>query len=81
MVWLEMSESQFSKTFFGLKIGWILRKLWAKMLWALTGYFGGARGHFIQSTLSTLSAWVTWVTIKTVKASFDPFNMGNMSNN
>ena len=31
MVWLKSSESQLLKTFCGLKIGWILRKLWAKM--------------------------------------------------
>ena len=30
MVWLERSKSQLSKTLFGLKIPWILRKLWAK---------------------------------------------------
>ena len=31
MVWLKSLESQLSKTFCGLKIGWILRKLWAGM--------------------------------------------------
>ena len=31
MVWLKSPESQLSKTFCGLKIGWILRKLWAGM--------------------------------------------------
>ena len=31
MVCLKSSKSQLSKTFCGLKIGWILRKLWAKM--------------------------------------------------
>ena len=30
MLWLESRKSQLSKTFFGLKIRWILRKLWAK---------------------------------------------------
>ena len=36
------------QNFFGLKISWILRKLWVKMLWALTAYFWGAlyRVHF-----------------------------------
>ena len=58
--------------------------LWVKVLWALTGYFGGARGHFIQSTLSTLSTWVRWVTllyiqycVKTTNTTFDPFDMSN----
>ena len=31
MVWLKSPESQLSKTFCGLKIHWILRKLWAGM--------------------------------------------------
>ena len=31
MVWLKSSESRLLKTFCGLKIGWILRELWAKM--------------------------------------------------
>ena len=31
MVWLKSTESQLSKTFCGLKIHWILRKLWAGM--------------------------------------------------
>ena len=31
MVWLESPKSQLSKTFCGLKISWILRKLWVKM--------------------------------------------------
>ena len=31
MVWLESPKSQLSKTFCGLKIHWILRKLWVKM--------------------------------------------------
>ena len=31
MVWLKSSKSQLLKTFCRLKIGWILRKLWAKM--------------------------------------------------
>ena len=31
MVWLKNPESQLSKTFCGLKIHWILRKLWAGM--------------------------------------------------
>ena len=31
MVWLKSPESQLSKTFCGLKICWILRKLWAGM--------------------------------------------------
>ena len=31
MVWLESPNSQFSKMFLGLKIGYILRKLWAVM--------------------------------------------------
>ena len=31
MVWLKSPQSQHSKTFCGLKIGWILRKLWAGM--------------------------------------------------
>ena len=31
MVWLKSPHSQLSKTFCGLKIGWILRKLWAGM--------------------------------------------------
>ena len=30
MVWLKSPKSQLSKTFFRLKIHWILRKLWAK---------------------------------------------------
>ena len=30
MVWLKSTQSQLSKTFCGLKIPWILRKLWAK---------------------------------------------------
>ena len=30
MVWLKSSQSQLSKTFCGLKIGRILRKLWAE---------------------------------------------------
>ena len=79
--------SQLSKTFFGLKIGWILRKLWVKMWWALTGYFGGVRGHFIQSTLSTLLTWVRWVIflciqccLKATNTTFDPFDMSKMSN-
>ena len=86
--WLERSKSQLSKTFFGLKISWILRKLWAKMLWALTAYFGGARGHFVQSTLLTLSTWVWWVTllciqccVKATNTTFNPFNMSDMRNN
>ena len=58
-----VSKSQLSKTLLGLKINWILRKLWVKMLWAVTAYFGGARGHFIQSTLSSLLTWVSWVTL------------------
>ena len=85
--WKGLSLS-FPKLFFGLKISWILRKLWVKMLWALTAYFGGARGHFIQSTVSTLSTWVRWVTllciqccVKATNTTFDPFNMSNMSNN
>ena len=35
MVWLESPKSQLFKTFCGLKIGWILRKLWAKCAYAL----------------------------------------------
>ena len=31
IAWLESPKSQLSKTFCGLKIGWILRKLWVKM--------------------------------------------------
>ena len=31
MVWLKSPQCQLSKTFFGLKISWILRKLWAGM--------------------------------------------------
>ena len=31
MVWLQSSQSQLSKTFYRLKISWILRKLWAGM--------------------------------------------------
>ena len=31
MVWLKSCQSQLSKTFCGLKISWILRKLWAEM--------------------------------------------------
>ena len=31
MVWLESPKYQLSKTFCGLKISWILRKLWVKM--------------------------------------------------
>ena len=31
MVCLKSPSSQLSKTFCGLKIGWILRKLWAEM--------------------------------------------------
>ena len=31
MVWLKSPKAQLSKTFFGLKIHWILSKLWAKM--------------------------------------------------
>ena len=31
MVWLKSPQSQLSKTFCGLNIGWILRKLWAEM--------------------------------------------------
>ena len=59
IVWLKRSKSQLSKTFFGLKIGWILRKLWIKLL----------------RLLLTPLTWVTWVTIKTVKASFNPFDI------
>ena len=33
MLWLKRPGSQLSKTFFGLKIRWILRKLWAKTCW------------------------------------------------
>ena len=36
--WKALSVS-FPKLFFRLKIGWILRKLWAKMLWVLIVYF------------------------------------------
>ena len=47
MVWLKSPQSQLSKTFCGLKIHWILRKLWAETC----GYvlYRGVRGHFIQS--------------------------------
>ena len=31
MIWLKSPQSQFLKTFCRLKIGWILRKLWAEM--------------------------------------------------
>ena len=31
MVWLKSPQSQLSKTFCGLKISWIFRKLWAEM--------------------------------------------------
>ena len=31
MVWLKSPQSQLFKTFFGFKIGWILRKLWAEI--------------------------------------------------
>ena len=31
MVWLKSPKSQLSKTFFRLKIHWLLRNLWAKM--------------------------------------------------
>ena len=31
IVWLKSPQSQLSQTFCGLKIGWILRKLWARM--------------------------------------------------
>ena len=88
LVWLERSKCQLFKTFFRLKIGWILRKLWVKMLWALTAYFGGARGHFIQSTLTILFTWVRWVAllciqyyVKATNTTFNSFDMSNMSNN
>ena len=55
MVWLERSKYQLSKTFFRLKIGWILRKVWVKMLRALTTYFGGAR-----PTLYRVHFWPFW---------------------
>ena len=84
--WKGLSLS-FPKLFFRLKIGWILRKLWAKMLWTLTAYFGGARGHFIQSTLLTVLTWVRWLTllciqccVKATNTTFNPFDMSNMSN-
>ena len=35
MVWLKSPESQLSKTFCGLKIHWILRKLWVGMCWCV----------------------------------------------
>ena len=41
VVWLESSKSKLLKTFFGLKIHWILRKLLVRMLWTHTAYFGG----------------------------------------
>ena len=31
IVWLKSPDSQLSKTFCGLKIRWLLRKLWARM--------------------------------------------------
>ena len=39
IVWLESPESQPSKTFFRLKISWILRKLWAKMCKIILNFF------------------------------------------
>ena len=47
MVWLKSPQSQLSKTFCGLKIGWIFRKLWAETCECVL--YRGARGHFIQS--------------------------------
>ena len=47
MVWLKSPQSQLSKTFCGLKIGWILRKLWAETCGCVL--YQGVRGHFIQS--------------------------------
>ena len=47
MVWLKKPQSQLCKTFCGLKIGWILRKLWAETCGCVL--YWGARGHFIQS--------------------------------
>ena len=43
IVWLKSSKSQLLKTFCGLKISWILRKLWAKtclhVFWAFDQLF------------------------------------------
>ena len=47
MVWLKTPKSQLSKTFCRLKIGWILRKLWAETCGCVL--YRGVRGHFIQS--------------------------------
>ena len=65
--------------FFGLKIGWILRKLWVKMLWALTVYFGGVRGQFIEYTFDPFNmskmSNITLYTVlhKSCKHHFPPF--------
>ena len=47
MVWLKSPQSQLSKTFCELKIGWILRKLWAETCGCVL--YQGVRGHLIQS--------------------------------
>ena len=62
MVWLKSPESQLSKTFCGLKICWILRKLWAGMcgcvltvVWTVSTHiaFNALHALIFVSTVST----------------------------
>ena len=48
MVWLKSPESQLSKTFFGLKIHLILRKLWAGMWMCFDNSINSLNKHSIQ---------------------------------
>ena len=88
MVWLKSPQSQLSKTFCGLKIGWILRKLWAETCGCVL--YQGARGYFIQSRVEfshlivlcigcCVRATNTWVSTVSTNIAFNAFACFDLS--
>ena len=79
MVWLESPKSQLSKTFCGLKICWLLRKLWVKMCVCSFDTFDmhslTAPIVFIELLLTPL----TWVTLLCIESSLATFDTSDMS--